>query len=477
MALPNILFCIADDASHFGIDGWDFVQTPNIDRIGKSGVHFKGMYTTNPKCAPSRASILTGMHTWQLKEAASHWNVFPGADEVTVYPDILEQHGYHVGFTGKGWGPGDYQRRGRERNPAGPRYNEKHLEAPEGSCVSKIDYAENFKDFLKDKADDEPFYFWFGCIEPHRPYAKGEGRKHGKNPDEINEVPPYWPDTAEVREDMADYAFEIEWFDDQVGLMLKHLEEIGELEQTLIIVTSDNGCPFPRVKGNMYEDDFRLPCVAMWGNHLSGVGVSDALCSFTDFAPTFLDVAGIEKEAYGFYGKSLLDVFDGKPLKRDKVMMGRERHDMGREGDVGYPVRCLRTPEYLYVRNFEPNRWPAGDPVTGYTDCDSSPTKREVLRLEEEGQTEFHRLCFGKRPLEELYCMKEDPYCLVNLALDSSYDTIKNECWQELKQGLLNSSDPRMAGKGEWFEQVEYVGGATHSWAHYQAGDWKEQTY
>ena len=137
---PNILFALADDASHFSAYGHTFVNTPHFDRVANEGILFNNMFTTNPKCAPSRASMLTGMHTWQLKEACTHWCVFPGPDEFPVYPDLLEAAGYHVGFTGKGWAPGDYERNGRTRNPAGTEYNDKTLTPPRRltNCRSRL---------------------------------------------------------------------------------------------------------------------------------------------------------------------------------------------------------------------------------------------------------------------------------------------------------------------------------------------------
>jgi len=171
-ARPNILFAIADDASHMSAYGHTFVNTPNFDRVARQGVLFTNAFTTNPKCAPSRASILTGRHTWQLEEACDHWNVWPA--KFAVYPDILADAGYHVGFTGKGWAPGDWKRQGRETNPAGPEYSGRTLDPP-SSTISAKDYAANFADFLDARPDDSPFCFWYGGHEPHRPYERGEG--------------------------------------------------------------------------------------------------------------------------------------------------------------------------------------------------------------------------------------------------------------------------------------------------------------
>ena len=118
--LPNILFCIADDASResFGAYGGKNCNTPAIDALASEGVVFTNAYTQNPKSAPSRACILTGKYSWQLKEATNHFPHFPS--EFTLYPQVLINNGYHVGFTGKGWGPGTYD---TKDNPAGPEYN------------------------------------------------------------------------------------------------------------------------------------------------------------------------------------------------------------------------------------------------------------------------------------------------------------------------------------------------------------------
>jgi N-sulfoglucosamine sulfohydrolase len=479
----NILFAIADDASHCSAYGHSFVDTPNFDRVAREGIRFNNAFTTNPKCAPSRASILTGRHTWQNGEACLHWNFWP--TDLPVYTDLIEEAGYHIGYTGKGWAPGDWQRCGRTRNPAGTHYNERKLTPPAGSQISTNDYAGNFADFLAARPDDAPFYFWYGGHEPHRKYVPGEGLAHGKKMADITEVPPYWPQEDLVRRDMLDYAFEIEWFDTQLGKMLAHLEEIGELANTLVVVTSDNGAPFPRVKGNMYDDDFRLPFAVMWAEQIKPGRVVDDLLSFADIAPTFLEAAGAETGNFlqDSPGRSLFDIFaaEGSGMvtpNRDRAFMGRERHDMGREGDLGYPVRGTRTPQYLYVRNFAPERWPAGNPETGYTGCDSSPTKTRILELKERGEEHYWQLAFGKRPLEELYDIKADPHCMENLAQRMEFKEVKEQLWGELEAELRRTNDPRILGDGDTaFEGREYVGGAPHSWAHYLAGDWQPQTY
>ncbi|MEO0514384.1 MAG: sulfatase [Planctomycetota bacterium] len=482
---PNILFVIADDASHYSAYGHTFVKTPCFDRIAEEGILFNNAFTTNPKCGPSRASILTGKHTWQNRESCLHWNYWP--DDLSVFPDLLEQVGYHVGFAGKPWAPGDWRRCGRRRNPVGNEYNTRTLTPPEQSKISNRDYAGCFTDFLEDRPDIAPFYFWCGGHEPHRAYVPGEGLRHGKRLEDVTEVPPYWPQEDAIRSDMLDYAFETEWFDGQVSKIINKLEAIGELDNTLMIYTSDNGAPFPRVKGQMYDDDFRLPLSMMWRDRTQGGREVDDLVSFTDFAATFLDVAHTDepiKETFlrNSPGKSLLDILDAVGSgtvtpDRKRAYMGRERHDLGREGDLGYPVRCVRTAQFLYVRNFMPDRWPAGNPETNFTNCDSSPTKTRVLELKDQGDPHYWKLSFGKRPAEELYDVVADPHCMINLAEKAEFAETKAALWNDLESELIRSGDPRIVGDANTFDSVEYVADAPHSWANYLKGDWHPQQY
>jgi arylsulfatase A-like enzyme len=467
---PNILFAIADDASHMSAYGHKFVHTPNFDRVARDGVLFSNAFTTNPKCAPSRASILAGMHTWQMEEAGNHFGIFPA--KFAVFPDLLEQAGYFVGYTGKGWGPGDYERGGFTRNPAGPEYNRRTLEPPANTGINRRDYAANFADFLAERPEGQPFYFWYGGHEPHRKYVEGEGMRAGKTLNQA-ELPSYLPDDNIVKSDLLDYAYEIEWFDRHLGLMLHELEKLGELDNTIIVVTSDNGMPFPRVKGQMYEQDFHLPLAICWENGAAGGRVVDDLVSFTDYAPTFLEAAGVPAHPQ-MVGRSLLSLLKSGQsgrveADRDRVFMGKERHDVGTEGDVSYPVRCIRTEQYLYVRNFKPDLWPAGNPETGYPNVDGSPTKTLILEQHDQGNDHYYNLSFGKRPLEELFDIVRDPECVDNLAGKEEFAALKESLWSELHAKLEETRDPRLLGGGDAFDKYEYVGKAPHSWAKYLA--------
>ena len=202
------------------------VHTPAFDRVARQGVLFSNAFVASPGCSPSRAAMLTGRHTWQVENAGTHASSFPG--KYVVYPELLEKAGYFVGYTGKGWGPGNWRISGRPRNPAGPEYSRHTMEAPDG--ISNKDYAENFREFLKDRPQGQPFSFWFGAHEPHRRFAAGIGLQAGKEPTEVR-VPPFLPDTPEIRSDLLDYSVEIEWFDGHLARMLDILEEQGQLRK------------------------------------------------------------------------------------------------------------------------------------------------------------------------------------------------------------------------------------------------------
>ncbi|MDD7987212.1 sulfatase [Lentisphaera marina] len=475
---PNILFAIADDMSHAACFGDAWVNTPNLDRLAKEGILFEHAFVSNPKCGPSRASTLGGRHFWQMQEAAIHWSQWPS--KIKIYTDILAENGYHVGYTGKGWGPGRYNNV-REHNPAGKAWNKIKNEAPT-KLISTTDYAANFKEFLNEKKADQPFCFWYGAKEPHRAYTKGSGVKSGLNPASVK-VPAYYPDHPEVRSDLLDYALEINWFDHHLGLIVKHLEEIGELDNTIIIAFSDNGAPFPRIKGQIYDDDIHLPMIARWGKVHKGGDVVKDFVSNIDLGPTFLEAAGIAIPAE-MSGKSFLDIFHANKSgyinpARNFVCVGRENHDLGREGDKGYPVRAIRTEKFLYIRNFAEDSWPSGNPETGFTNIDSSPTKNLILELHEKGNSKYFNYTMAKRPKEELFRVDQDSDCVHNLANNPEYSAIKEKLWKQLSDKLKATNDPRMGSNPDVFDEYEYVGKerAKHSWEAYEKKTFKKQTY
>lgn len=463
---PNILMIVMDDA---GLDmsayGRTWVNTPGFDRIAREGILFNRAYTPNAKCGPSRSSILTGRNSWQLDAAANHNIYFP--TKFKTYPEALAEHGYKIGVTGKGWGPGTALKEdGTPRSLLGPNYNKKTLQAPT-KYISNNDYAGNFQDFVSE-AKDQPWCFWVGFTEPHRAYEFGTGESlGGKKKTDIEKVPNYFPDVDSVRTDMLDYAFEIEYVDGHVQKILDYLVSIGELENTIIVYASDHGMPFPRVKGNQYENANHVPFAIRWGNGIKTKNRQvDDYVSFIDIAPTLLDAAGVSEKASNMQpitGKSLQPIFQssksGQILsERDFLLVGQERHDVGRPGDVGYPIRGMHKGGFLFLKNYETSRWPVCDPVTGYLNCDGSPTKSYILNQRRNGDTSHYwALSFGKRAPIELYSLANDKDCVKNLAQDPKFAQKAKKMEQEMETKLLAQNDLRMSGFGHIYEQYPVI--------------------
>jgi arylsulfatase A-like enzyme len=433
-----------------------------MDRVAREGILFNNAYTPNGKCSPSRASIITGRNPWQLKEAGNHWSVFPA--EFKSFQEALGEHGYFAGMTGKGWGPGIAKdAAGKNREMAGKPFSARKFPSRITKGISPTDYAGNFNDFLDAASKDQPWSFWYGGHEPHRGYEYGSGvAKGGRKTSDIDRVPTCWPDTEQVRNDMLDYAFEVENYDLHLSRMLEELEKRGMLENTIVVVTSDNGMPFPHCKGYAYNNSDHLPLAIMWPKGIAKPGrVVDDYVSFIDFAPTFLEVAGVTQSESGMApttGRSLTEIFksdkSGRVIpERDHVLLAKERNDVGRPNDEGYPIRGIVKDGMLYLHNFEPDRGPGGVSETGYKDTDESPTKTAVLETEKKPDLKhFFAGSFGKLPADQLFDLRSDPDCMNNLAATMSFAELQKQLFAELKQ----QGDPRMLGNGHIYDEYPY---------------------
>jgi arylsulfatase A-like enzyme len=433
-----------------------------MDRVAREGILFNNAYTPNGKCSPSRASIITGRNPWQLREAGNHWSVFPA--EFKSFQEALGEHGYFAGMTGKGWGPGIAKdAAGKNREMAGKPFSGRKFPSRITKGISPADYAGNFNDFLDAAPKDQPWSFWYGGHEPHRGYEYGSGvAKGGRKTSDIDRVPTCWPDTEQVRNDMLDYAFEVENYDLHLSRMLEELEKRGMLENTIVVVTSDNGMPFPHCKGYAYNNSDHLPLAIMWPKGIAKPGrVVDDYVSFIDFAPTFLEVAGVTQSESGMApttGRSLTEIFksdkSGRVIpERDHVLLAKERNDVGRPNDEGYPIRGIVKNGMLYLHNFQPDRGPGGVAETGYKDTDESPTKTAVLETEKKPDLKhFFDASFGKLPADQLFDLRSDPDCMNNLAATMSFAELQKQLFAELKQ----QGDPRMLENGHIYDEYPY---------------------
>ncbi len=453
---PNILFVIADDQSWHapGALGTAQPRTPAFDQLARDGASFTHAFAAAPSCTPSRSAVLTGRNIWQIGDAGLLYGTLPR--EYPLFTHALQDAGYTLGWTGKGWGPGEWEPGGMKRPPLGREYNQRQFVPPISAALDSRDYAANFEDFLRERPADTPFFFWVGITEPHRVYEQDSGVRAGKRPEGVK-VPPYWPDTDEVRRDLLDYALEVEWLDTQLARVLALLDASGARDTTLVVVTSDNGMPFPRAKVNLYDPGVRMPLAVRWPGRVKPDQRFDALVSLIDLAPTFLDAARVVVPVQ-ITGRSLLPILEGRNVTgRDEVYTALERHTWCRPDGATYPIRGIRTREFLYLRNFMPERWPTGGPEfissnkTVHGDVDGCPTK--AFMEEPANQTRFPRefaLSFGRRPLEELYDLRNDPHQINNLAADPAYAAAREKLWMQLRGHLEKTGDPRVAGRDPW---------------------------
>lgn len=504
---PNILFCFADDWGRYAniytkVDGPgtmnDLIKTPNIDRIGREGVVFRNAHVCAPSCTPCRSSLLSGQYFWRTRRAA----ILQGAiwdPAIPSYPLMLRDAGYHIGKSFKVWSPGSpgdapygeqkyaYQKRGGRFNNFSENVTATvakgvPFDAAKDEILEEI--AGNFDDFLAARPAGQPFCFWFGPTNTHRKWVRGSGKAlWGIDPDTFKgKVPSFLPDVPEIREDLADYFGEAQAYDAAIGVMLAKLERIGELDNTLIVISGDHGAPgFTHGKCNLYDFGTGVGLLIR-GPGIKGGRIVDDYVNLMDLCPTFLEVGGV-KPADVMTGRSLLNVLrsDKEGLvdqSRTWVVTGRERHvESARPGYVPYPQRSLRTKEYLYIINFEPDRWPMGDPyhldedpAPGHTelventhvtlqDMDSSPTKAWLVEHRNEPEwKKYFDYAFAKRPREELYDLTKDPQQIKNVAADAEYATVRESMNQRLMDELKSTNDPRVIDNGKYFETPPMAG-------------------
>jgi N-sulfoglucosamine sulfohydrolase len=512
---PNILFAFADDWGRYAscyaeIQGENslsaLIDTPNVDRIAQEGVLFSNAFVPAPTCTPCRSSLLSGRYFWQTRLGA----ILQGAvfdRSIPTYPVLMEKAGFDVGFSYKVWGPGTpindpYVENGNRYQNAGSSFGVFSFEATEnlvkrggGHGVAAVEEAKaplyeevlkNFTDFLEDRDDTKPFCYWWGPTNTHRKWQPGSGKAlWGLDPDDLaGRLPAFFPDVDAVREDVADYLGECMAFDRGLGVIIDKLEQIGELDNTLIVVSGDHGIPgFPRGKCNLYDLGSEVALVARLPGMIAPGRVVEDMVNIMDLASTFLEIGGVESPE-GMVARSLVPVLQSTDSgqvdpERTFVVTGRERHvAAAREWNLPYPHRAIRTKDYLYIRNFEPDRWPAGDPrglddpateappfellehdtFAAYADCDAGPTKAWMVQHRaDEDQRVIFRLGFGRRPAEELYAVKADPYHMNNLASDPTYQVQKDELASALMRVLVEQNDPRVCEEDCRYEHSPYT--------------------
>ncbi|MCG6190496.1 sulfatase family protein [Maribellus maritimus] len=435
----NILFFITDDESWIERSAYGFgkIPTPYFDQVAEEGILFTNAFTSAPSCAPSRASVLTGRNFWELEQGAFIQAFLP--KKFPVFTDILAKNGYYIGNTQKTWGPGVHIENGHSEVSGVP-FNEAKIDNKIEGIVDN-DYAANFDLFLKARKMDQPFFFWAGLSEPHLPNGSENYKRleeeFGITLDQIQLFPGV-EDTRENRQDRANYIYEICYADMQLGRMLESLKAIGELDNTLVVVTSDNGTPILRGekqvgKASGYDLGVHEPLAIMWPSRVkAGRKVSDFVC-FTDFAPTFLEVAEIKPPA-DMSGSSLLRILESKKsgrieADRNSVVTGLEWH--GEFDPDSRSSRSIRDDRFAYI--------------VSYNNVDENGLPLTNIESIKPAKVEFYDLI-------------NDPWQLNDLSKDPAFADDMQRLANEFRQYGMLTKDPRVTGEMDIFTDTrQYV--------------------
>ncbi|MGQ9505339.1 MAG: sulfatase family protein [Thermogutta sp.] len=414
---PNFLVIIADDmgCEDCGAYGHPHIKTPHIDQLAREGMRFDRAFLTCSSCSPSRASILTGRYPHATGAAELHQPLPPEQILVTT---PLRAAGYFTAAAGK-WHLGPDVK---------SQFDVVHeVVRDEGGRDGAYEY---WLPVLKERPKDKPFFIWLATTDPHRPYGPNRIAEPHTPADVV--VPPYLPDTQEVRQDLAAYYDEIGRLDEWVDRVRQELIAQGVWDQTMVIFLSDNGRPFPRCKTTVLDSGVRTPLIIRWPKKIPAASTCSRLVSTVDLAPTILELAGI-KPGPTFQGVSFARLFDDPSAKiRDYIFAEHNWHDY-----QAYE-RSVRDERYLLIRNWLPHL-----PRTPPVDAVRSPTYDVMKRLRDEGKlTPPQSEPFvAPRPEVELYDCQRDPHNLDNLANRPEYAEITAQLLEALETWRRETGD------------------------------------
>ena len=450
---PNILFILADNWRWptAGVLGDPMARTPAFDRVAREGVLFTHTFNAAPSCSPTRASLLTGRYPHELAERANLWSAFP--KDTPVVTQLLREAGYDIGYSGKAWGPGKAELSGWKENPVGPKFA-------------------GFSDFHEQRKAGKPFFFWLGNTDTatrgHKLDFVADAAKAGLDPAALV-VPPELPDCPEVRKDLMNYYGGVLKLDEEAAQAIALLEKSGELDNTVVVYTSDNGWQMPRGLANCYDSGSRVPLAIRWGKNLAAGRQVQEFVNGADLGPTFLEFAGLTPPPV-MTMHSIKNLLLGEPdaVRRDAAFIERERHANVRTNNLSYPVRAVRTRDFLYLRNLRPDRWPAGDPdvffIHGrpFGDVDTSRTKDFLLAHQNDpAYAIYNALILGKRPAEELYDLRSDPNQITNVASLPAYADALKQLRTRVDEWMKQTHDPRVDPAYDGFDTFPYYGKGT----------------
>lgn len=464
----NVVLIVADDLGlQLGCYGDSVAKTPALDRLAAEGTRFTRAGCTTASCSASRSVILSGLHN----HATGHYGHVHAEHHFSAYstlrslPVLLGEAGYRTASIGK-----------VHVAPEEVFKFQQHLQAGIQGGRNPARMAELAEGFIK--ADStKPFFLYFCPTDPHRsgaPDKFGNEQEHpGVTPVKFDPakipVPPWLPDQPEVRRELAEFYEATARVDDGVGRLYAALEKTGHLRDTLIILCSDNGPPFPNAKTNLYEPGRRLPLIVRRPAQKPGM-VSEALVSWTDLTPTILDWAKVKEVAgqlrpvevgaaggspkpaanpgkaksagnYSFHGRSFLGALEeAKPAGWDITFASHQFHEVTNY----YPMRAVITPRYKLILNLaHPLPYPFA------SDLYASATWQGVLRRKDEMLGNRRVQDYLQRPRWELFDLESDPSELKNLADSKAHQPVFADLQAKLKAWQKETRDP-------WITKHEY---------------------
>ncbi len=431
---------VSDDHGResLGCYGNRAVKTPHLDALAGDGVCFTNAFCTSSSCSPSRSTILTGLHnhangTYGLTHSVHH---FACLDQVETLPAMLREAGYRTGRVGKKhYAPENmfsFDWEGEERE-----YGRDDTRMSEG-C----------RDFVR---GESPFFLYWCSHNPHRggmlrdhplrindfgnPRESYPGdREQPFLPEEV-EVPPFLPDTPEVRAELAQYYQSIARLDRGIGRLVEILKQEGCYERTAIIYIADNGAAFPESKTTLYDPGMRLPCIVRSPLHTSRGKTCDGLITWADLTPTILDFAGAGEKARGLHGRSFRRIIDEASPQdwREEIYASHSLHEITNY----YPMRVVRTQKFKFIWNIA---WKLD--YSFASDLYESASWQGALRdgLDRFGARSIE--AYLRRPRFELYDLEQDPNEVANLADSPAHAEMVRDFCAKIEAFQKQTGDP-----------------------------------
>jgi uncharacterized sulfatase len=393
---PNLLLFLADDMTYtdLGCYGSPDVKTPHIDRLAAEGVRFTRCYNAAPTCSPLRQSLYTGLYPVRNGAHPNHSRVYEGVQSL---PHYLKSLGYRTGIVGKRHeAPASafpFEMLGGSHGDGG--------KTPEGEDLPLGKAREFMARDLK-----QPWCLVVASNQPHGPWNRGDASAY--EPARLT-VPPYLVDTPKVREGLSRYYAEITYMDAQVGKTLAFLKDLELEDNTVVLWLSEQGSQMPFGKWTCYDTGVHAAAILRWPSKVAEGGVSDALLSYVDVVPTFVDLAGGNPAELDLDGKSFAALLSGKTKRHNEVVFSVNTTRGIYHGSEAFAIRSATDGRWLYVRNLHSDK-KFQNVITH---------KEPIFASWKTIDTDFARSrvnAYINRSAEELFDLRDDPWCLKNLA-------------------------------------------------------------